>query len=335
MEDIKCQSNVVKLCYHPRESMLAGGTIDGPIFLWTFDDSAQPLTSKELNYNKKSCRSVRFSLSGDNLYSIDRNKSLKVYNLETERVILLAKTADERNCSPYCLEVIDENTLATGDDNGTVKVWDLRSKKSTMEEKQMDEFVSSLNMAKDRKTLIVTSGEGTVTAFNIRARRMQLQSELCGTEFTCSTFVKGGQKFVVGCHKGILHIFNNGEWGNISDRFPCHKPSIDCLVKVNENIVCTGSLDGKIRAVSILPNKIIGIVGEHEDGSSIIDLALSSDGKTLASCCDNELVKFWDVGFLNKMKIKHPKKKNKTRGQQHLPSSRKNNFFSDLQMDGD
>lgn len=50
-----------------------------------------------------------------------------------------------------------------------------------------------------------------------------------------------------GMQEGILNIFNWGEWGNISDRFPGHPESVDCLVPITENIICTGSTDGIIR----------------------------------------------------------------------------------------
>ncbi len=53
-------------------------------------------------------------------------------------------------------------------------------------------------------------------------------------------------KVVCGTGDGVLNIFNWGEWGNISDRFPGHAMSVDCMVPVTEDIVCTGSMDGSI-----------------------------------------------------------------------------------------
>jgi hypothetical protein len=53
----------------------------------------------------------------------------------------------------------------------------------------------------------------------------------------------------VGTGEGVLNIFNQNEWGNISDRFPGHPSSIDALVPLNSNIVLTGCFDGNIRSV--------------------------------------------------------------------------------------
>ena len=52
---------------------------------------------------------------------------------------------------------------------------------------------------------------------------------------------------VCGTGEGVLNIFNWGEWGNISDRYPGHPMSVDCMVAINDDIVCTGSMDGVIR----------------------------------------------------------------------------------------
>lgn len=52
---------------------------------------------------------------------------------------------------------------------------------------------------------------------------------------------------MVGDGDGGLNIFNWGEWGANSDRFPGHPSSVDCMVALNDNFVCTGSADGSVR----------------------------------------------------------------------------------------
>lgn len=76
----------------------------------------------------------------------------------------------------------------------------------------------------------------------------------------------------------------------MTDRILGHPQSIDALVAIDENTVCTGSSDGLIRCVvsrelkqltqcrvvSVHPNKLLGVVGEHED-FPVERLALSGD----------------------------------------------------------
>lgn len=62
--------------------------------------------------------------------------------------------------------------------------------------------------------------------------------------------VQEGEKIVCGTGEGTLEFFNWGQWGNISDRYPGHPMSVDCIVALNDDVILTGSLDGGIRLVS-------------------------------------------------------------------------------------
>ena len=55
-----------------------------------------------------------------------------------------------------------------------------------------------------------------------------------------------------------------------------HPSSVDALVAFDEDTVLTGSQDGLIRIISILPNSMLGVVGEHGD-FPVETLALSHD----------------------------------------------------------
>jgi len=42
-------------------------------------------------------------------------------------------------------------------------------------------------------------------------------------------------------------------------------PPVDCLWKVDESTVVTSSSNGLVRVVSIQPNKVLGVLGDHDD----------------------------------------------------------------------
>lgn len=62
--------------------------------------------------------------------------------------------------------------------------------------------------------------------------------------------MQNGSKVVCGSDEGVIDIFNWGEWGNMSDRFPGHPMSIDTIIPITESIVCTGASDGIVRLVN-------------------------------------------------------------------------------------
>ncbi len=109
--------------------------------------------------------------------------------------------------------------------------------------------------------------------------------------------VKNGKKVVVGTQEGILNIWSWNRWADLSDRFPGHPNSIDAMIKIDEDVICTGSSDGIIRIVNIHPNKLLGIVGEHEDWP-VERIRCSRDKKILGTCSHDNMLKFWDVSYL-------------------------------------
>jgi hypothetical protein len=77
-----------------------------------------------------------------------------------------------------------------------------------------------------------------------------------------------------------------------------HPSSIDTICKLDEDTICTGSSDGIIRVVSILPNKFEGVIGAHGEDFPIERIRLSYDNVWLASCAHDNSIRFWDIRFL-------------------------------------
>ena len=84
------------------------------------------------------------------------------------------------------------------------------------------------------------------------------------------------------------------------------------------------------RAVNILPNRFLGVVGEHKGDFPIENLALSRDKKFLASCSHDQMVKFWNIESVKKEKVDIKKKAKKTDKSKFLKSSNQDDFFADL-----
>ena len=85
------------------------------------------------------------------------------------------------------------------------------------------------------------------------------------------------------------------------------------------------------RAVSILPNRIIGTVGEHP-GFPVEALSLSHCGQWLASCSHDQLVKFSDVREVLAQKVDGHKRLKRTEQRKVLSSkaAAELDFFGDL-----
>lgn len=218
-------------------------------------------------------------------------KTIKVIDLETKQLI---RKIDNNNVKIYSLLVIDDYLLCIGDDNGYFKVWDYRSDRPVhLELLQCEEYISDLDIDNNSRLVLATSGEGTLTAFNIRARRMEEpQSELFESSFNCVRFVSEKNKIAVGSEDGVINIFNHNEWGNISDRYPikensvglCSIDRLECLDEDNM-IFIMGCSDGSLDTFSLFPHKKLQTFTTMLSGVESLDV--NQITKKIVSTADN------------------------------------------------
>jgi WD repeat-containing protein 55 len=109
--------------------------------------------------------------------------------------------------------------------------------------------------------------------------------------------MKGGRKVVCGTGQGVLALWSWGTWGDISDRFPGHPASVDALLKIDEDTLLTGSSDGLLRVVQILPDKFLGVLGDHE-GFPIEHLQWNADKSLVGSVTHDKYIRLWDARIL-------------------------------------
>ena len=153
-------------------------------------------------------RKVRFS--GSELL-VSAAKTLKILDLNTGQVL---RKIDNSGQKIYSMLIIDGYLLCIGDDSGLFKVWDYRIDRGIyMESNECEGYISDLDIDDSKRTVLATSGEGTLSAFNIRAKRMEHQSELFDAGFQSVRYMEDKGKVVVGTEDGAINIFNVNEWG--------------------------------------------------------------------------------------------------------------------------
>ena len=83
----------------------------------------------------------------------------------------------------------------------------------------------------------------------------------------------------------------------------------------------------------ILPNRLVGVVGEHED-FPVENLSKSHCGCFLASCSHDQKIKFWNIEELPRVETEASKKGRKL-GNKQASAFRKDDFFSDFMENED
>ena len=325
--DLRFSNEVMDISFHPDNNLVGVSLIDGQIDIFGYTNEENTL-KKRLKIHKFSVRTLEFDTSGHRIFSgsggTGDSGTLKITDVETSQVVFKAV-----KCHPsplYKIKPMTEHLFASGDEDGTVKLWDSRKKPNSgvtgsygqvMEAKPFEEFVSDIyfnpNVDEGRR-MVVSSGEGTLESFNVRGKRPDLQSEQYGGELTSLDSVHRNSKLVAGCGDGKLYMFNWGEFGYHSAEFPGHPDSINAIVTVTDNVIVTACEDGAIRAVHLYPHRFLGTVGHHHGDSGrpvdfpIEKLDVCGSGDIIASTSHDQRVKFWNISYLEKMEYQKTKK---------------------------
>eukprot|EP00003_Mantamonas_plastica_P011464 TRINITY_DN2118_c2_g1_i2.p1 TRINITY_DN2118_c2_g1~~TRINITY_DN2118_c2_g1_i2.p1 ORF type:complete len:321 (+),score=134.19 TRINITY_DN2118_c2_g1_i2:419-1381(+) len=198
----------------------------------------------------------------------------------------------------------DTDMVATGDDNGYVKVWDLRQQKCAMKFHDSDDFISSMTFNANKNKLCCTSGDGCLSVLDLRKGRPYAKSDNTEEELLSIALLKHGKKVIVGSQEGVVMVYTWDDFGDMSDRIPGLPNSLDCMLAYDDDVVIVGSSDGLIRAISIHPNSVMGVIGEHPD-FPVERMSLSGDGLFVASCSHDMTVKFWNIDYLDGYRDEH------------------------------
>lgn len=317
--------------FHPNQNILAISTVTGDVLIYRYENEENKLLYTH-EIHRKAVRDVEFSSDGRALFSASRDKSIILSDFETGK---FKRFYDNAHAEPiYTLTVIDENLIATGDDEGTIKLWDLRNRGSdpVFSIKEVEDYISRIITNNQKRLLVCTSGDGLMTTLNIASKKMYVQSEPYEEELTCSGIFRNESKVVVGSSKGNFYTFNWGEFGYHNDSFMGPSTPVSLMVPITERIAITAGEDGIIRAMHLFPGRILGVVGQHSLAVETMDI--SHDGEFIATSSHDNDVRFWNIKYFEDFdSISYNAKPNRSAASNNLPSSLRRNradFFADL-----
>jgi WD40 repeat protein len=270
---------------------------------------------------------IRKVIFGDDSLLFTAAKTVKIHDVESGKTIRrIGTTATESRVYSMC--VIDKYLLATGDDSGVFRLWDYRTSRGVaMELKEFDDYISDLDVQSDKRLVLASSGDGTIAAFNVRAKRMEPpQSELFEAGFNCILSLDARNKVLAGSDEGVINIFNKNQLGNISDRYPIDSDvSIERMLALGDSLVAVGCSDGKTLLVNILPNKVVKEIFTHD--LPVESLSVQRSTNTIASL-DSNVVKV--ARFEEKEEPDSDASDDSDGDDEDKPASQEQGFFSDL-----
>ncbi|EGD82809.1 hypothetical protein PTSG_03458 [Salpingoeca rosetta] len=285
---LRLEEVVFDIDFHPTTSLLATGLITGEVSLYEYSADGHEEHPME-SQHESSCRAVLFSHDGRSLFTASSDASLQVIDVVSGTVVHRREQSHKHPIN--CLTLLSNGVLASGDDNGGIRLWDRRTREMVQSYNAHEQFVS--NMTSIDNTLLAAGGDGRLSARDISAKTTKTSDQV-EYGLTCLSVVHGGAKVLCGAENGSMPMYTTGRWGDMSDRVVGHPTdvSVDAMISVDDDAVLIGSLDGGVRVVSVFPNRVVARIGSHKD--AVEAFAMSYDRKWVASCAQDKTVRFWD-----------------------------------------
>ena len=187
-------------------------------------------------------------------------------------------------------------TLATGGEDGTVRLWDVAGRRPLGEPLAGHEGqVNSLAFSPDGETLASAGDDGTVRLWDVAGRR-QLGEPLAGHEGSVGTvaFSPNGETLASTDNRGV-RLWDVAGRRQLGEPLAGHEGwVVGVTFSPNGETLASTGADGTVRLWDVAGRRQLGEpLAGHEGG--VWSVAFSPNGETLASTGEDGTVRLWDV----------------------------------------
>jgi hypothetical protein len=229
--------------------------------------------------------------------------------IQHDRIVHVYHTNDNNNNNnelPSITKVlfVDDNVFTTGNSNGCVELYDIRTNKRIHSFKEQTEEISDIAYDSEYKSNYLLSSciDGTLGVFDIRKMKLYALSDCIEDEINCMQIVKGGERVVCGTGEGNVVIFNWDWFGDYKDRIVGHPLGVLSMDKYTDNVLITGCEDGGVRVCTVYPKGVRGVIcgekeekGKYKGFGDVNCVKVSEDKKVVVCVGDVNMVKVFNV----------------------------------------
>ncbi|KXN93264.1 WD repeat-containing protein JIP5 [Leucoagaricus sp. SymC.cos] len=190
MPEIPVDAQIFDIVFHPTSSTVFAGLLTGYVKAFAYDQQGNYQNVFSLRPSKKSCRGLSISEVGSKLYAVGKSKSLHIIDTKTEQI---ETRTGAHESAINRVKTLTPWLLTTGDDEGVIKLWDPRRKEAVRTYTHHFDYISDFLWLEDKKQLVATSGDGTLSVMDVRSKKPQpfAQSEDQEDELLSIVTIKG------------------------------------------------------------------------------------------------------------------------------------------------
>lgn len=286
-------TKVICTTFHPPSNLLLVGFSSGVFGLWELPAFTNVHT---LSISQEKITSCAISASGEWLaFGARTLGQLLVWEWQSESYILKQQGHYfDMNSLSYST---DGQHIATGGDDGKVKVWNATSGFCFVTFSEHSSSISAVEFAKQGQVLFSASLDGTVRAFDlVRYRNFRTFTSPSPVQFSCLAVDSSGEVVAAGSTDTYEVFFWSVPSGKLLDILAGHEGPVSSLAfSPVGNELASGSWDKTIRLWNAFGRS--KAVEPFTLSADVLVIAFRPDGKELAVATLDGSIAFFDVAL--------------------------------------
>ncbi|GJJ14935.1 hypothetical protein Clacol_009205 [Clathrus columnatus] len=287
----RANTRVVCSVFHRPTNLLVIGFSTGVFGLWEMPHFTNIYT---LSISQEKISSVAINLTGEWIaFGASKLGQLLVWEWQSESYVLKQQGHYfDMNTLAYSS---DGQNIATGGDDGKVKVWNTTSGFCFVTFAEHTSAVSAVEFVKQGQVVFSASLDGTVRAFDmIRYRNFRTFTSPTPVQFSSLAVDPSAEVVAAGSADSFEIFMWSVQTGKLLDVFTGHEGPVSALAfSPTGNVLASASWDKSIRLWSVYGRS--RTVEPFSLNSDALSLAFRPDGLELAASTLDGQISFWNV----------------------------------------